>query len=243
MSEHAKIAKDGIWSYKWDGDLHEYVKRRPKYIWTLLRCACEIEEGVTLRDIFEAVTKLPELKDFISQYAWCRHIDEFHRDAQKMVLKMEPDPEPLDYLEIYWHASTHTYKKKNSIDLSPGFHGIGKPDDHGFTCYSVSYSPMWELAHLPVKLNPEVLIHDPKMREGKAKLLFVGERDFSLLDVLDAIYDDISFMGGPEDNAAFLEEMKDTTEKIKSGELKCVPWEDLGLDDEDEEETFDPSNN
>jgi hypothetical protein len=243
MSEHAKIEKDGIWSYKWDGDAREYVKRRPRYIWTLLRCSCEIEEGVTLRDIFEGVAKLPDLKDFISQYAWCRHIDEFHEDARKMVLKMEPDPEPLDHLEIYWHASTHNYKKKNSIDLSAGFHGIGKPNEQGFTCYSVSYSPMWELANLPVKLNTEVSIYDPKMRDGKAKLIFMGERDFTLLDVLDAIYDDISFMGGPADNAAFLEEMKETTEKIKSGELETVPWEDLGLDEDEDEETFDPSNN
>src|SRR5262252_1278049 len=241
MSEHAKIEKDGIWSYKWDRDAREYKKRKPKYVWTLLRCSCEIEEGVTLRDIFEAVEGFPELKEFISQYSWCGHIDDFHEDARKSIFKLPDQEAPLDYLEIHWHASTHHYKGKNSIDLNPDFHGIGRADDHGFTCYSVSYSPMWELAHLPEKLNTTVEIYRP--HTGPPKLLFVGERDFSLLDILDAIYDDISFMGGPADNAAFLEEMKDTTEKIKTGELKCVPWEDLGLDDEDEEEQPDPSNN
>jgi len=228
----AKIEKDGIWEYKWDGDAQEYKKKKPDFIWTLLRCECEIAEDVTLLDIFDAVEAEPELKAFISQYSWCHHIDEFHDDAHKENSKEETE---VAYLEIHWHPETNSYKGKQSIDLSPSFHGIGKPDDD--QTYSVSYSPMWKLAHLPVKLNTTVDLYEPFNRNKKEqKLIFHGERIFSLLEVLDAIYDDISFMGGPEDNVAFLEEMKDTMEEIKSGKAECVPWKEVFEEDDEEED-------
>jgi hypothetical protein len=77
---------------------------------------------------------------------------------------------------------------------------------------------MYELAHLPVKLNNQCHLYDNK------KLVFSGQKDFTLLEVLDAIYWDISFMGGPEDNSDFLEEMKDRVESIETGDAKILTW-------------------
>jgi hypothetical protein len=77
---------------------------------------------------------------------------------------------------------------------------------------------MYELAHLPVKLNNQCHLYDNK------KLAFSGQKDFTLLEVLDAIYWDISFMGGPEDNSDFLEEMKDRVESIETGDAKILTW-------------------
>lgn len=55
-----------------------------------------------------------------------------------------------------------------------------------------------------------------------------------MLEILDAIYDDISFHGGPAENAAFIEQMKDTVEKIKSGEIKTVPIDEVFKDLEED---------
>ncbi len=240
-----KIEKDGIWCYIYNQETSEYDKERPDHICSVLRCACEIDDGVTLHDIFDAVDMEPELKEFISQYSWCRHIDEFHADANKFVPESfvpESEEDPLKYLEIRWHVNTSSYKGKQSIDISSDFHGVGESG----TSYSVSYSPMGKLAHLPVKLSTDFDIYASFAKGKKEKLLFHGEQWFSLLEVLDAIYDDISFNGGTDDNVRFLEEMQETTAKIKSGEIKCVPWEKLNLDEEEEEEEeeeIDPENN
>jgi hypothetical protein len=49
MTEQARIEKDGIWSCRWDKDAQEHRKERPRQPWTLLRCGCEVADGVTLR--------------------------------------------------------------------------------------------------------------------------------------------------------------------------------------------------
>ena len=44
------------------------------------------------------------------------------------------------------------------------------------------------------------------------------------MEVLDAIYWDISFMGGPADNREFIEDMKSRLDDYDSGEAEAIPW-------------------
>lgn len=208
--------------------------RRAKKLTVLthLRDGVEIAEGVTLRDLFRIVSKYKLLKLFISQYSWCRALEDFHAQAEEP-MRDDDEKNKLEYLEIYWHGSVHKYKKETSLDISVGFHGIGKPErpedagPDGKCNYSVSYSPMWELADIPLKLNTNLKIWGPWEGKPPQKVVFEGTRDFCLLDVLDAIYWDISFMGGPQDNKEFLEEMKGRMDDIKTGITKGIPAEEV----------------
>lgn len=198
---------------------------------THLRDGVEIAEGVTLRDLFRIVSQYKLLKLFISQYSWCRALEEFHAQAEEPMRDEEKDK--LEYLEIYWHASVHKWKKETSFDVSVGFHGIGKPErpedagPDGKCHYSVSYSPMYELADLPLKLNTDLKIWGPWEGKPPQKVIFEGKKDYCLLDVLDAIYWDISFMGGPQDNQEFIDEMKGRVDDIKLGIAKAIPAEEV----------------
>lgn len=251
--DYVKISKEGLFSFKWDGEKRAYRKRRAKKasILTLLRSECRIVEGTTLLDIFRVVDKYTLLKLFISQYSWCRSIDEFHAQAEE---PMRSDDSDIDYLEIHWTPKVEEYDKTVkhkggtrerhhvvAFDVFVDFIGIGKSG----TCthrtdsrerYGVSYSPMYELADYEVKLNHEFSVHKPwnagdKISENRE--LLRSTRSFTLLDVLDAIYYDISFMGGPSDNVAFLEEMKDTMDKIENGEIDVTEFKTLEDTEED----------
>jgi hypothetical protein len=235
--EHVKIEKDGIWLYRFNKRTQKEERCRPKHVLTMLRDACEIEEGVTLLDIFNGVDALPELKNFIAQYSWCAAIDEFHEQARQ---PCPPDDEPaMTHLLVSWVAETFTYKGKTDFTMSLDFGGIG-PDKTGKVVnWGVSYTPMYRLAHLPVKLDPEVTVYKQAHPD---KILFQGERCFSLLEVLDCIYDDISFMGGPKDNEAFMNEAHEVMKEILASEFPPgEDWHDLF--DAEEEEKIDPETN
>lgn len=237
------ITKDALLIKK-DGN-KKYRRAKKLTVLTYLRDSVEIAEGVTLRDLFRIVSQYKLLKLFISQYSWCRQLEEFHAQAEEPMRDDEKDK--LEYLEIYWHASVHKYKKETSFDVSVGFHGIGTPDRpenamtaDGKTHYSVSYSPMYELADLPLKLNTALKIWGPWEGKPPQKVIFEGKKDYCLLDVLDAIYWDISFMGGPAENSEFIEEMNGRVDDIKAGIAKCIPAEEvfkeLGMDPPEKKE-------
>lgn len=212
------VRKDGFWEETDNGF------EKPKNILACLRKQVELED-VTLLNVFNAVEEYPRLLAFIAQYSWCDAIEEFHAQARELHEISKEDP--LTHLEIYWHVQNH----KKSFRLHPGFHGRNNE-----TPYSVSYTPMYELSQLPIKIDTSFKVCTSEI---KPKVIFEGNQEFTLLEFLDAIYDDISFIGGPQDNANFIEEMKERLERISSGQEKLTEIEDwrdlLGFDDNDEE--------
>lgn len=237
MSDYVVLSKDGLHGYKYNGDTKDYIRSRVKedLVFTKLRCQCEIEDGTTLKDIFRMVESYPMLKAFISQYSWCRAIDEFHAQAEEPM--RSEDAEDLEYLEIYVRPSqpkisvekvkhpggmrerTRTISYK--LVHGPGFHAVGKPsktmrEQYGDNCpevqpYSASFIPLYDIADLPVKLKIDYDVHARFPAKGRepaySEKVGTDVTDFTLLQVLDAIYDDISFAGDIEQKVEFLDEL------------------------------------
>lgn len=239
MSDYVKFQRDGLCGYKWNGDLQEHVahKLEDDEVIRSLRCACEIDEGVTLLDLMRAVDSLPTLTEFLREYSWCWQIEQFHSQVSEPMRTENEHAASIEYLEVYKHAYIHEFNGETTIDLSCDFHGVGKPEScearpRGREFYSVSMTPLYDIADLPVRLNKQLVIYQAwKPGDPPAeKVLLAGDSCFSLLDVLDAIYDDISFYGGPAEAREMLEELRDTVEQIKSGELQtilkmsCATW-------------------
>jgi hypothetical protein len=197
---------------------------------------CSLSEDFQLRDLVDFVESQEDLKAFVSCYSWCRAIDEFHTQSK------EPcnSDTSLDRLEIYRAGEIHRWVERDkkrthrvSLDLNYDFHGLGPCDEEilehytksGGTPpeeqnYSVSYTPLNEIIGLPLGLNPEMEIREWVSDTRENKLHLKCQFPFKLLDILDAVYWDISFHGGPEDNKAFLEEMKGRMEEIDAGTAK-----------------------
>lgn len=224
-----ELCADGIFVRKWDHRKQIETRKRAKKsnVCSYLQDPCKIAEGTTLGEIFEIVDKYKLLKLVIAQYSKCAYIDEFHEQAKELPPE-DAKQTPISHLEISWASEIYTLKEngetESHFEIYTDFHGFGLFEDGKIGTYSVSYSPMYELANLPVTLNNKFTIH-----QIPEKILPQVEytRNFTLLDVLDAIYDDISFMGGPQDNKRFLEELNETEESISSGEVAMIPMDQI----------------
>lgn len=207
---------------------NKWKRAKKLSVLSYLRDNCKIKSGTTLLDIFNIVDQYKLLKLFISQYSWCRSLEEFHVQAREPMRTEEEEDEKLEYLEIYWTTELYSYKKIIDFNISTGFHGVGKKTENNPNgTFSVSYTPMYDLAHLPIKLDKNVELREPWEKGKTPKIIFEGQKEFSLQDILDAIYWDISFMGGPQENIEFIEKMKETSEGIKNGTIQTIPLEEV----------------
>jgi hypothetical protein len=233
MSDFVRFTKNGLIAFDWSPEKREYLPEEPDERGNIvnLRSRCEIEPGTTLGDIFKAVETDFILKSTIAFYSWCAPIDEFHEAAKK------PKPEKIDgvkivelvlegYAEVHSARKTKKYESKARFE-SPYLHFGGVGDDG--ERYSVSCTPMNELADVPVRLVETV-----EFRKDYSEKPF-GEEPleycWSLLDVLDAIYYDISFHGGPKENEEFIEMLHDRLDEINKNPDQLV---EMKFDDEGE---------
>lgn len=248
--EHVEICADGLFVTRWSEKKREYIRKRVgKYsVLTHLRRHCTIAPDTTLKQIFAAVDRYKLLKLVMAQYSWCSPLEKFHEQIKEPMRRTE-EQDQIDYLEVYWHAEVEKFEEKIKhpsglrerirtfdFELSPDYHGIGpakEGEDYrgdGKTSYSVSYSPIYEFADTPVVLKTEFDVYEPfdpsrHNKDNRPQKILESKRDFTLLQVLDAIYWDISFVGGPEQNAAFLESMRERVDEIKAGDIPLIPLE------------------
>ena len=188
---------------KKEGIFKENKKIKKINILSVLRLRCQIEANVTLGHILKTVDNYQILKKFLTRYSWCDSLEELHAEAFQPYQPPEDDV-ILNHLEIYWHGTISDIK---GINCSYGFHAVAA---NGST-YSISASPLWEVIDLPVNLKEDFLL----INKSNGNLT-PCKQAYTLLEVLDAIYDDLSFHGGPENKRRFVKEMKSEVEKIKN---------------------------
>jgi len=182
-----------------DGN-HELVSYENEM--SCLMANCKISGNTTLGDIFRFVGGNRALEHFMSKYSWC-DIPSFHEAAKKPSEKKPSDE--IKHLQI----SSYGELVKGQFYIASKFEGIGdmsqltkdeiaRTRPHAIIPeterYSVTMTPMAELVHTPVILNQQFDIRFFK----NAKIFSDGFKEFTLLDVLDAIYWDIGYYGDPE---------------------------------------------
>lgn len=175
---------------------------------------CAIEEGVTLQNMFDFVSRHEDVLDFIRFYSWCYAIEEFHDEAKKPYIP-NPDESPLIAINVARRVRfSRTFEKNpwtfgNHLDMS------GTKGEDDLDSYALEFSPVNELAHLPLVYNKAVEIRQDATwsRKGnvkeEAKLIVKCVWPYTLIDLLDAIYDEISFCGSPESRDARLGTLRD----------------------------------
>lgn len=154
-------------------------------------------QNVTLLDVFRLVDKHLSLKNFISKSFSCNYIDGYHAEAEKPSTIRTG----LKYLEISWGVDIHNNKLDiDSVILSVNEEGLE---------YDITLLPLNEISRLPLRLSEEIVI-------GKEKY----NREFSLLEVLYAIYWEISFVGSIHNRNQITKILADTVSNIESSNLK-----------------------
>lgn len=165
------IRKSGLFEVEWDGERRVNVLRRVKRsrVLSKLRLECKLAKDVTLIDIFRMVASYPTLKRFIAEYSWCWCIDELHAQAEEPI-RTEDDERPIDYLVVSWSTSYKADRVINRNKTKSGyfnngldFRGVGTVQSDQaveglkkgdlIENYSVSMTPMYDIADCPVRLD------------------------------------------------------------------------------------------
>jgi hypothetical protein len=203
-----------------------------------------VDENVTVGDVFCWVDQQEMLKNFISMYSWCREIDAFHAEAKK-----EPEPDEwhnkIHYAEAYRSIEVHVGRYR-SIDEGLMFHGIGDIAEETLEhyqrtgepapttdAYSLSGSHASSYANLPLRAEEMVEIRQMPVysRKGNCKeslkILAKVRCRWTLLDLLDAIYWDISFFGGPNERDQEMQTLQDRIKDYEENKEEGIPIEEL----------------
>jgi hypothetical protein len=177
-------------------------------------CAVRVKSklAITLADIFRIVEQDPELARFLRVWAWC-DLDAFHQEARKPGGRASD----LHYIELAKYFEWDETEAHETIHVS----GVGGPGEHGDNRYGIDFTPVNELAHLPVRLNPRTDIHRDHKKVGDAPC------DFSVLDVLGEIYWEISFYGSPTTRDVKRAEIDESVREIEEGRAELIPWESV----------------
>jgi hypothetical protein len=233
MIQQVVIKKDGFYVDVYEDGKEGQVKLDECLY--VLRYAVVIDDGVTFGDIIRAVHSHPELEGFIGLYNNCNSVE--HNDFILNVPAENKDTD-IEWLEVSWTARVWT----GSLDLWVDCFGMGKEgtaEDGEREHYAIDLTPANKLVDLPVKINTSLNLYFV----GSGKVIgedicttkhgshIKAERFISFLDLLDALYEEISFFGSNERKERVLEDLKEASEemesKLENGEI--LPW---SIDDE-----------
>ena len=217
-----RISKDGLYALEWNSNEQAWQpthKPKPDTIFTQLRHSCEIAEGTTLRDIFRMVDEYPTLKCFLSEYTWSHeYLDQLH-----LSLQLPPEKTNLTHIVLAKYADEelpHVERVKHKggkreVIIGIPYHvhehicAVGTDDDNpelGALNYNIGCCRMTDIADLPIHFSTKFTVSIPVIpgtentqRKENPKL-FETEQDFSLLEILDVLYWELTFYGGPEDH-------------------------------------------
>ena len=189
MSSYVVITKNDFVRYRWNNGKY----RRKNYkgsVFSYLREHCKIDKGVTLKDLFKIVKRFPELVQFINQYSWANNIEHW-MDQAKIRTKMSP-PSDYKYLRIN-HICDYDKELENEFGSYLGFDIVSKrKDKYGPVTYGLGGSIDSHIAGLPLKLDETYRIYDGPTYDN---IKFLSKKKFTLLEVLDAIFWELSFYG------------------------------------------------
>jgi hypothetical protein len=208
-----KFNKKGLMTVKWNGEKRKDEVYPAKHPILHINDICEFDKGVTLKAIMNLVASDELLTKIVAIYSSVNHIEDFHKEINQKCSNKDKD---VDYLEIYrsgeiFDGELSTWTDWHGVNTKEKCDYCGKKEwpDHGHYI-SYSYTPTYEVANIPIKLNERLII-----RENYNKVVLDVNQKMTLLEILHAIYYDISFHGGPKDRDKFLKEMNKQAKDIK----------------------------
>lgn len=221
------ITKNGFRATEWDGspDVRRDVDVPVRNILRHLRSACKIEDGVTLGDIIRIVAEDAPLAEIIGHLAWC-DVRAFYAEVNKPAAKFSN----LKWIELssFIEIEKPFENIRGDMDLRFDVHGV---DDEAPN-WAIEFTPVNEMANVPVRLDPIREVHDWRDWENRPNHNLKTDEGlacFSLLEVLTEIFFEISFHGSPKDRNEKMGEVFGAIEEakaaIESGEATLVPWE------------------
>lgn len=192
-----RIVKGGRLYYQYEGKRWNNVTSNlPGFLSMNPFTICEIDEGVTLNDIFLLIKRN---KDALVNILH-PEIDSFLKEIRK---KPTGECDGLDHLEIYWAPGLDEDESETIMYDDPHIHLVkdipvptGDPDED-FPYYGIMFTAINEMKNMPVKLNKKFELNSFKNYK-KHKVVLSTTKDFHLIEILSCIFWEITWFGNPE---------------------------------------------
>jgi len=130
-----------------------------------------------------------------------------------------------DYLEIFWACD----KYEDELNIYPSLHGVSIKENE---YYAMDFVSLNNLKDYNLKLNREVEFFDyvpfEKIDENIKKIT-LGNKTFTLFDLYNAIFHEITFHGGPQDKKERFEELEESIKNCQNEDLSgsTITFEDM----------------
>lgn len=133
--------------------------------------------------------------------------------------------------ETRWPPSTSLWLEVDGMgdtweDCQPGgqFYEPGKDYSH-CSQYAIEMTPLYELRHLPLRIDPTMVI--TCTAEMEKEPLEIPAPGVTLLQLIYALFWELSFFGTPVERDAQRAALKEQVRRIEAGEEELMPWEDV----------------
>jgi hypothetical protein len=182
----------------------------------------ELGESVTFKRLFDIVAyNVDKFNEIFYSSLGGYSLEPFLQEIENIPTEIIES----EYLEIHWFCD----KYDNELNISPSIHGKSTKSNDS---YALDFVSLNNIKNNIVKLNKNVSIFDyssiqnddiiDKVDEliNNIKIkdrLELGEKMFTLFEMYDAILDEISFHGGPQDKKEKFEELEEQIDEVKEG--------------------------
>lgn len=150
---------------------------------------CELENGVTLRDVFDLIEMhIDELEPILGNW-----VDKFIEES-KQPCENESSSE-IEKLELYWFLDSDEEFGTSGMAY-PAFHGIGTNGDK----YGLDFSACNSIVDIPLVLkeNAEILTRKQNGESSDYSTIPLPGVSYTLIQILYGIIWELSFFGPPE---------------------------------------------
>jgi len=199
---------------------------------------------VTLRDILLLLDIDPLLQEVFA-HDWAEELlAEMMRGNAPSAPSIEYDPNSIEYLELYQAWSQDSFSGKLNPIHRLGFHGVGfvlHEDVVRDGCidyragerikWSLSFSSPLKMLHLPVRLNPEVILYEGNMDSVNYHKEIGRMRNpgVTLGQVIHGVLWELSFHGSPETRDEESAQVKSMADDIHAGEGEAITHQSVDL--------------
>lgn len=204
----------------------------------------ELDEGTKFEDLWKFIEIDADIfsvvfNDQLAGHEVAAFASQFAKPGRSGEEEIDPDNH-IARLEVGWAAESDTYKGAVSFYIGADFGGRGPQKAMDGTTFDggwgVDFMPINDLRGYSFVLNKAVSVFAMNMdTKEKPANTQMGDRDFTVYDVIGAILDEISWHGDPAEGRAAkkLAEMDQAIEGIKRGEVEFV---ELDLSDDQPQE-------
>jgi len=158
-----------------------------------------LDNDVTLYDVMNYVRNNEQLKVFLSEYCWC-DIDSYNDE-----LDLDSTDENLD-LDCLKIAKFITLDGDDIEYSCMDFLGVGDGNNGEISSFNIDFTPINNLKHIGIMVEPNCDVLEYKNSEVVSTAN--GSCGYTLLELFDAIYFEISYFGTPEDRDIARENLK-----------------------------------